>query len=133
MAVDFVGSALAATMDSEQERGQACVLQVIDSCHGKPALNYIALLNRLLHALMIPFLKGETMNNPNCTFSTSERQLVDSWNGSASMVSAPVASARLNAGGLRDETKWKQIHDAVIDAMVRLERALKPLIAKLQV
>ena len=37
-------------------------------------------------------------------------------------------------GGYRDnEAKWPAIQDAMIDAMVRLERALKPCIAKLQV
>jgi hypothetical protein len=38
----------------------------------------------------------------------------------------------INAGGYRDEAKWKEVQDAMIDAMVRLERALKPHIAKLQ-
>jgi hypothetical protein len=38
----------------------------------------------------------------------------------------------ISAGGYRDESKWKEVQDAMIDAMVRLERALKPHIAKLQ-
>jgi len=36
-------------------------------------------------------------------------------------------------GGYRDdESKWPSIQDAMIDAMIRLEKALKPYIAKLQ-
>jgi hypothetical protein len=38
----------------------------------------------------------------------------------------------ITIGGYRDETKWGEIQDAMIDAMIRLERALKPHIAKLQ-
>jgi uncharacterized protein DUF4268 len=37
----------------------------------------------------------------------------------------------INIGGYRDEAKWQAVQDAMIDAMVRLERALKPHIAKL--
>ena len=36
-------------------------------------------------------------------------------------------------GGYRDESKWPEIQDAMIDAMIRLEKALKPHIAKLKV
>ena len=32
----------------------------------------------------------------------------------------------LGVGGLRDQDKWPAIHDAMIDAMVRLEKALRP-------
>lgn len=39
----------------------------------------------------------------------------------------------ISIGGYRDQAKWAEIQDAMIDAMVRLERALKPHIAKLQV
>ena len=39
----------------------------------------------------------------------------------------------LDLGGYRDEDKWPEIHDAMIDAMMRLERALRPHIASLQV
>jgi hypothetical protein len=38
----------------------------------------------------------------------------------------------INAGGYRDESKWDEIQRAMTDAMVRLEKALKPHIAKLQ-
>ncbi len=39
----------------------------------------------------------------------------------------------ISIGGYRDaESKWPSIQDAMIDAMVRLEKALKPYIAKLQ-
>ena len=36
-------------------------------------------------------------------------------------------------GGYRDESRWPEIQDAMIDAMIRLEKALKPHIAKLKV
>jgi len=36
-------------------------------------------------------------------------------------------------GGYRDEDRWPEIHDAMIDAMIRLEKALRPHIAKLKV
>ena len=39
----------------------------------------------------------------------------------------------IDLGGYRDEDKWAQIHDAMIDAMIRLEKALKPYIARLDV
>jgi Domain of unknown function (DUF4268) len=35
-------------------------------------------------------------------------------------------------GGYRDEPEWPEIHEAMIDAMIRLERALKPHINKLR-
>ena len=35
-------------------------------------------------------------------------------------------------GGYRDEARWPEIQDTMIDAMIRLEKALKPHIAKLQ-
>lgn len=34
-------------------------------------------------------------------------------------------------GGYRDEERWPQIHEAMIDAMIRLERALRPHIDQL--
>jgi hypothetical protein len=41
-------------------------------------------------------------------------------------------AARFTDGGYRDdEERWPQIHDTMIDAMVRLERALKPHVADL--
>jgi len=39
----------------------------------------------------------------------------------------------IDLGGYRDEDKWPQIHHAMIDAMIRLEKALKPYIARLDV
>ena len=39
----------------------------------------------------------------------------------------------IDLGGYRDEEKWPQIHDAMIDAMIRLEKALKPHIERLDV
>jgi hypothetical protein len=35
-------------------------------------------------------------------------------------------------GGYRDESKWPEIQEAMIDAMIRLGKALKPHIAKLK-
>ncbi len=40
---------------------------------------------------------------------------------------------RLPVGGYRDEDRWPAIHDAMVDAMMRLERALRPAIDKLKV
>ena len=39
----------------------------------------------------------------------------------------------IELGGYRDEAQWPANQDAMIDAMIRLEKALKPHIAKLQV
>ena len=39
----------------------------------------------------------------------------------------------ITLGGYRDgEPNWARVQDAMVDAMIRLERALKPYIAKLQ-
>ena len=40
---------------------------------------------------------------------------------------------QLELGGYTDEAKWPEIQEAMIDAMVRLEKALKPEISKLKV
>ena len=37
------------------------------------------------------------------------------------------------SGGYRDEERWPEIHDEMIDAMIRLEKALRPYIEKLGV
>ena len=37
----------------------------------------------------------------------------------------------IDLGGYRDEEKWPEIHYAMVDAMIRLEKALKPHIARL--
>lgn len=43
-------------------------------------------------------------------------------------------SKAINTGGYRDdESKWPAIHDQLIDAMIRLEKAFKPFIAKLDI
>lgn len=39
----------------------------------------------------------------------------------------------IDLGGYRDEDKWPEIHNAMIDAMIRLEKTLKPHIERLQV
>ena len=36
-------------------------------------------------------------------------------------------------GGYRDEERWPEIHEAMIDAMIRLERALRPHLDRLPV
>jgi uncharacterized protein DUF4268 len=40
---------------------------------------------------------------------------------------------RFENGGYRDEERWPQIQDAMIDAMIRLEKALKPHISALPI
>jgi hypothetical protein len=40
---------------------------------------------------------------------------------------------RLDIGGYRDEDRWGEVQDAMIDRMIRLEGALRPFIAKLRV
>lgn len=40
---------------------------------------------------------------------------------------------QIDVGGYRDEEKWPEIHEAMIDAMIRLERVLRPHIDKLDV
>lgn len=43
-------------------------------------------------------------------------------------------SKNIDAGGYRDsEEKWPSIHEAMVDAMIRLEKAVKPLITKLNI
>jgi hypothetical protein len=39
----------------------------------------------------------------------------------------------LESGGLKDRERWPQIQDRMIDAMVRLEKALRPEIQRLKV
>jgi len=38
----------------------------------------------------------------------------------------------ITRGGYRDESKWSSVHDAMIDAMIRLEKALRSHLEKLQ-
>ena len=43
-------------------------------------------------------------------------------------------SKRISVGGYRDEEeKWPQVHEAMVDSMIRLEKSLKPYIAKLNI
>ncbi len=42
-------------------------------------------------------------------------------------------AAWLPFGGYRDEDKWSEVQDAMIDSMIRLEQALRPFISKLPV
>ena len=46
---------------------------------------------------------------------------------------ARIIYATIKLGGWRDAEKWPQIHEATADAMSRLEKALKPAIAALQI
>ena len=39
---------------------------------------------------------------------------------------------RLEIGGYRDEERWPEVQDDMIDAMVRLEGALRPHVSRLQ-
>ena len=39
---------------------------------------------------------------------------------------------RVDLGGYRDESRWQEVHEAMIDAMIRLEAALHPYVAKLR-
>ncbi len=39
----------------------------------------------------------------------------------------------VEVGGWRDEDRWPEMHEAMVDAMIRLERALKPHIARLEI
>lgn len=38
----------------------------------------------------------------------------------------------IEEGSYREDTKWLEIHEVMIDSTVRLEKALKPRIAKLK-
>ena len=42
-------------------------------------------------------------------------------------------SYHLDSGGYRDEERWPEIQDIMIDAMIRMERALKPYVVKLNI
>ena len=43
-------------------------------------------------------------------------------------------SKRISVGGYRDEEeKWPRVHEAMVDSMIRLEKSLKPYIAKLNI
>jgi len=40
---------------------------------------------------------------------------------------------RMTGGGYCDEDKWPQVHEAMIDAMIRLEKAFRPEIDGLDI
>lgn len=42
-------------------------------------------------------------------------------------------SKKIEIGGYRDEEKWSEIQDALIDAMIGLEKSLKPFISRLKI
>ncbi len=43
-------------------------------------------------------------------------------------------SKRINIGGYRDpEKNWPNIHEAMVDAMIRLEKSMKPIISKITI
>jgi hypothetical protein len=39
----------------------------------------------------------------------------------------------MTLGGYRDEEKWGEVQDAMIDSMIRLGRSLRPFVSKLPV
>ena len=61
-----------------------------------------------------------------------EREFGDSliWERRSEAMSSKIAYV-ISGGGYRDEEKWPAIHDAMIDAMIRLERAMRPHINRL--
>jgi len=44
---------------------------------------------------------------------------------------ACIIRRRINLGGYRDNEKWSEIHEDMIDAMIRLEQAFRPYIEKI--
>ena len=38
----------------------------------------------------------------------------------------------IEQGSYRDEERWPEIHDAMIDAMIRFEKALRPHLSRLK-
>jgi len=42
-------------------------------------------------------------------------------------------SKQITLGGYRDQDKWPEIHEQMIDAMIRLEKALKPFIMRIKI
>ena len=44
-----------------------------------------------------------------------------------------VCLLQLELGGYRDEDRWADVHEEMVDAMIRLEKALRPYIAKLEI
>ena len=42
-------------------------------------------------------------------------------------------SKTVESGGWKDEDKWPEIHDEMTDNMIRLEKALRPYIKKLNI
>ncbi|MGO9465179.1 MAG: DUF4268 domain-containing protein [Isosphaeraceae bacterium] len=55
-----------------------------------------------------------------------------SWQRLDAKQSCRIAHTVSTGGWRSDEAKWPEIQDAMIDEMMRLERALKPLIATLK-
>ena len=40
---------------------------------------------------------------------------------------------KITIGGYRDDEKWAEIHETMVDCMVKLEQSLKPIIKKLKI
>lgn len=55
------------------------------------------------------------------------------WQEDAGPSGAHRVESRLQTGGLLDEEHWPEIQDHMVNAMIRLERAMRPHIARLQV
>jgi hypothetical protein len=61
------------------------------------------------------------------------RRPLDWQKDAGSSSDAHRVESRLETGGLLDEECWPEIQDGMVDAMIRLERAMRPHIARLQV
>jgi hypothetical protein len=54
------------------------------------------------------------------------------WDRLEGSKSSRIAYPLLNGGSKGDEARWEMIQHAMIDAMTRLEQALRPFIARLR-
>lgn len=64
----------------------------------------------------------------------SRKSLVNHSSGNPRNGTVPVASKSSSKAGVyrAEETKWERIQDVMIDAMIRLERALSPYLKELE-
>ena len=53
------------------------------------------------------------------------------WERLENRRAARIAYDIMGLGGLRDRERWPELQDAMIDAMIRLEKAIKPHIGQL--
>ncbi len=109
---------------------------------GKSGLgfNYVVLQHDARAELYIS--RGKDMDEQNKAIFDSlvaSREDIESsfggdldWERLEGRLSCRIA-ARITLGGYRDEDRWPGIQDAMIDNMIRLEKALRPHIARLRV